>query len=441
MAAAGGLSELAKSVLETVGKGLPSEDLVIALSGGADSAVAAWAVQRLGDEVRAIHVDHGLAASDELRQAARAVATALAIELDVVTVEVPPGPSAEDQARRVRHQALLDGLKLSERLVSGHTADDQAETILGNVIRGTGAAGLGGIPAMRGRWVRPLLSVRRRETRALARELGLPFADDPQNSDLTLRRNHIRHELIPHLEAEYNPDVAATLLRTGQLAVDDDRQLEAWAANIPVHIASSGVVSVPAAALVTLSKPVASRVARHAIRAAGGPYAGSYREVAAVLAVAAADPPSVSLADALQVSREGAMVVLHGTPLPPPVPVPLQLEGSTDFDGFTIVSRIVASPQPRPLAGAVALLDASALERGAVVRSVGHGERIDMVNGHKGVRKTLAEAGVPSRLRSGWPVVVVDEKVAWVVGVRPAAWAMPSSDSARLVRLELERPC
>lgn len=435
------MSELAESVLARIGASLPHGALVIALSGGADSAVAAWAAQRLGDEVRAIHVDHGLAASDELRRAASAIAAALGMELDVVTVEVPMGPSAEDQARRVRHQALVDGLKPGEKLVSGHTGDDQAETVLGNVIRGAGSAGLGGIPPARGRWVRPLLGVRRKETQALAGELGLPFADDPQNSDLALRRNKIRHELIPRLEAEYNPEVAAALRRTGELAVDDDQQLEAWAARTPQHIAGSGEVMVAAAALVTLPKPVASRVARRAIRAARGPHGGSYQEVASVLAVATGNPSSISLADGIQVSREGAMVTLHGTPLPKPASVPLRLEGATDFDGFRIRCRIVDPPQPRPLSGAVTVLDGSAVEKGAAVRPTEPGEAIEMVNGHKDVRKALAEAGVPPRLRSAWPVVVVAGRIAWLAGVRPAAWAMPTSESVRLVRFELEWPC
>ena len=90
-------------------------------------------------------------------------------------------------------------------ILLGHTADDQAETVLGNLLRSAGTRGLSGIRPQRDRFVRPLLEVSRSETRRLAALLDLPFVDDPQNDDLSIRRNRLRTETIPALAATYNP--------------------------------------------------------------------------------------------------------------------------------------------------------------------------------------------------------------------------------------------
>ncbi|MDH3471662.1 MAG: tRNA lysidine(34) synthetase TilS [Acidimicrobiia bacterium] len=440
MAATDGLSELARSVLERVSAALPSGPIVVALSGGADSAVAAWAAALCSDEVRVVHVDHGFAASLTLADAARAVASRLELEIDEVAVQVPPGASPEGHARDVRQQALIDSLKMPETLVSGHTADDQAETILGNVIRGTGTSGLAGIPPRRDEWVRPLLQVTRDETRRLAAELGLPFVDDPQNDDLSLRRNQLRHQLIPHLEDRFNPQLRPALRRLGYAAAADDRLLEHYAASAPVVTTGAGDTTVPAALVQTMPPAVATRVVRRALRRARGPHGGSSDEIEAVLAVAGGALPSVTLGDGLEASREGPLVVLHHGPHGPAAPIDLVIGGITEFGSWCVTATAAAPPQPRPLGRSIALLNADALVA-PVLRPVAEGESIEMADGHKEVRRALAEAGVPARLRIGWPVVVVGGEIAWLVAVRPATWAMAKADSADLIRLTANRSC
>ena len=440
MAATDGLSALGRSVLDRASAELPQGSIVVALSGGADSAVAAWVSALNRDAVRTVHVHHGLAASASLAAAARAVASKLGLEMDEVSVEVPPGASPEGQARMVRHQALVDSLKPSETLVSGHTADDQAETILGNIVRGTGATGLGGIAPSRGRWVRPLLAIDRDETRRLAGELGLPFIDDPQNDDLSLRRNQLRRELIPHLEDRFNPQFRSAIRRLGSAAATDDELLEAQAARAPVVTTSAGDTTVPAALLQTMPTALATRVIRLALRRARGPHGGTFDEVEAVLAVGTGQPPSVTLGDGLEASREGPLVVLHRGPHAQPAPVGLEIGGLAEFGAWCVAATPVVRPHPRPLGGGIAIVDGDVLVA-AVVRPCAEGESIEIAGGHKEVRRTLAEAGVPPRLRIGWPVVDVGGNIAWLVGVRPAAWAMATSQTASLVRLAADRSC
>ena len=196
------LSVLSASVAQRLD--LPEGKFIVALSGGADSAALAWLTSRIGP-IRAVHVHHGLAASDALERAARAVAEALAIPLEVLAVTLEK--FTENGARKARYSALASVRGGGEWILTAHTADDQAETVLANLLRGAGIDGLAGIPSRRGHISRPMLAVTRSETRELATLAGLPWMDDPANADLGPLRNRIRLQLIPQLEAEFNPAI------------------------------------------------------------------------------------------------------------------------------------------------------------------------------------------------------------------------------------------
>ena len=176
-----------------------------AVSGGADSLALLALARAAGLDVTAVHVDHGLrpgsaAEADVVATAARR----LGAPARAVAVEVPPGPDLEARARRARHGAL------PADAMFGHTADDQAETVLGNLLRGAGLPGAAGIaPGPR----HPILALRRAETAALCTALGLEVVHDPTNLDPAHRRNRLRHEVLPLLDDVAGRDVAPLLAR------------------------------------------------------------------------------------------------------------------------------------------------------------------------------------------------------------------------------------
>ncbi len=179
-----------------------------AVSGGADSlALLALAVAR-ECIVTAVHVDHGLRpGSDAEGELVAAAAARFGASFRSARVEVAPGPNLEARAREARHAVLPRDTLL------GHTADDQAETILLNLMRGAGLEGLGGMRPER----RPILALRRSETHRLCAELGLEVVDDPTNRDLAFRRNRVRHELIPLLDDIAERDVVPVLVRQAEI--------------------------------------------------------------------------------------------------------------------------------------------------------------------------------------------------------------------------------
>ena len=217
----------------------PGSVVLVACSGGSDScalaAATAFEASRAGWTTAAVTVDHGLQpGSDE--QAARVAAFLRGlgfdpVEVAAVSVGGPGGPEAA--AREARYAALDDAAtRLGAAVVLlGHTRDDQAETVLLGLARGSGARSLSGMPerARRGLYRRPLLGLDRSVTRAACAALDLAVWDDPHNADPAYARVRVRREVLPVLERELGPGISAALARTAELLRDDADALDAWA--------------------------------------------------------------------------------------------------------------------------------------------------------------------------------------------------------------------
>ena len=433
MAGKGGLTP----ALAAAAAQLPPGDVVVALSGGPDSAVAAWLLShRPGPgAVAAVFVDHGWPGSASLRQAAAAIAAHLCIPLQIVTVA---GSSTEGEARRLR-LAALEAAAAGRPVVTGHHAGDVAETVVGNLLRGAGSTGLAGIPGARSPFVRPLLAVPSHEVRSLADAEALPFVDDPANADPAHRRNRIRHQVMPVLAAA-EPSAEAAIGRAARLLGDDDRMLEDLAAAVPLTPAVDGVL-IPFGALAAQPRPVAARIARRALRTVRPPYAGDAADVDRILAVARGT--TLDLGGGLRCERDGAFVAVYDperTPGPFPA-IPLPVPGDVVVAGHAVMAAW-APERLLPPWRAEAALD-TALAGSLLVRPSRPGEHIDIGEGSKPVAEALSEAAVGRRLRAGWPVVAARGKIAWLVGVRVAAWARAPATGTVLqltARPTTERP-
>lgn len=218
---------------------VPAGELVLAaVSGGADSvalaAALAFVAPRAGLRAGAVTVDHGLQPGSAERAAA-VVELTRGLGLDpAVAVRAAVGVSGgpEAAARQARYAALdvvIDDVGASVLLL-GHTLDDQAETVLLGLARGSGLRSVAGMPAVRGRYRRPLLGVRRAATRAACAAAGLAVWDDPHNADPAYARARVRTHALPVLERTLGPGVAEALARTAALAAADAAALDGWAA-------------------------------------------------------------------------------------------------------------------------------------------------------------------------------------------------------------------
>ncbi len=211
----------------------------VAVSGGADSVFLLHALLDLGLATAALHVNHKLRGeeSDADESFVRQLAADLGLPIHVALLPPAEG-NTEQEARRSRYaffeQVIASGTV--DAVATGHTLDDQAETVLTRLLRGSGTAGLRGIlPVTENRIIRPLIGLRRADIRAQLTEQGIPWREDRSNQDTDFLRNQLRLDLIPRLEA-INPNLAETLASTATLAQDEEAYWEAEIDRlIPIH--------------------------------------------------------------------------------------------------------------------------------------------------------------------------------------------------------------
>lgn len=260
----------------------PNSCVLVACSGGADSvalaAALAFEAPRATGGIRAgaVTVDHGLQAGSAMRAAAvvRLMRELGLDPVESVAVEVA-GPGGPEAAARGARYAALDAVADrcgATAVLLGHTLDDQAETVLLGLARGSGLrsiAGMASVVRENGRYRRPLLGLSRTTTRAACADAGLPVWDDPHNADLSFARVRVRTQVMPVLEAALGPGVAEALARTAQLARDDADALDRWAAIVHSEVASDPAPGIDVAELERLPVAVRTRVLRLAVIRAG----------------------------------------------------------------------------------------------------------------------------------------------------------------------------
>lgn len=242
---------------------------VAGVSGGADSMAMLVLAVEAGCAVTAVHVDHGLrpGSAGEAEVVAGLAAT-LGVPFRAEHVVIEPGPNLEARARDARRSVLGPGA------MTGHTADDQAETLLLQLLRGAGTSGLAGIrpgPA------KPILALRRAETRRLCEARGIGVVEDPSNADPAFRRNRVRAEVLPLLDDVAGRDTAVVLARAAALLDDDDRFLDDLA---------SVIDATDARALAAAPVVLARRAVRRWLTTERPPYPPDLATVDRVLAVA-----------------------------------------------------------------------------------------------------------------------------------------------------------
>jgi tRNA(Ile)-lysidine synthase len=251
--------------------------VLVACSGGADSlalaAAAAFEAPRAGIRAGLITIDHGLQPGSA-EQAGHVAALGFELGLDpveVVPVRVGGAGGPEAAARTARYGALDAAAEaLDATVLLGHTLDDQAETVLLGLGRGSGSRSLAGMRPVDGRYRRPLLGLRRGVTVAACRALGLAPWDDPQNRDPRFQRVRLRLDVLPRLEDALQGGVAEALARTAELLRDDADALDGWACDVLRRLVPSGAVTaLDVDALVELPRAVRSRVVRRWLTDAG----------------------------------------------------------------------------------------------------------------------------------------------------------------------------
>jgi tRNA(Ile)-lysidine synthase len=251
------------------------DKILVAVSGGADSLALAYALsvesEKLAISVVGVTVDHQLqsASSSQAEKVVEQLAKfGLTCAIKTVTVDIKEG--LEASARKVRYEAINE-VAMKENVVAvflGHTKDDQAETVLLGLARGSGTRSLSGMAEHNGIYIRPLLEISRIQNEQFCKEVGLDYWNDPHNQDSQFARVRVRTEALPVLEKSIGPGISDALARSAYLLRDDADALDSWAQSEVTHL---NLQDLDCAHLQALPRAIRTRILRSAIYAAGAP--------------------------------------------------------------------------------------------------------------------------------------------------------------------------
>jgi tRNA(Ile)-lysidine synthase len=427
--------------------------VVMAVSGGGDSVAllraAADAAGPLGLRLSVAHLDHGArgeASAGDARFVAE-LAAGLGLPLDLGRWRPERAGHFEADARRARLDWLAGVARARDAgaVALGHTRDDQAETVLHRLLRGTGPRGLAGMPARRRlsegvTLVRPLLGVGREALRAYLRDLGQPWREDASNADLARTRARIRLDLLPKLAGGYNPRVAEALARLAGLLARQRRAWESYVDGLASAVCATGddgVVRVDRAPLLHHPDFLRAEVLRAAWRRAGWPERSMGAKAWRRLADLVGRGGRIDLPGGYAAIAGGGTLRLlppdlatPSNPPPAPAPEPLPIPGEATWKGVRLRARAgAAGTTPWDGAGWTPeeSLDPDRLEPFGppeapflLIRAPEPGDRLDPL-GLGGRTKPLNDhfraRRVPRADRPGVPLVCDRRGIVWVVGL------------------------
>ncbi|HET6282808.1 MAG TPA: tRNA lysidine(34) synthetase TilS [Polyangia bacterium] len=418
------------------------ERVLVAVSGGPDSMAllhALWELSpRLSLTLEVATVDHGMRPEARI-EAGRVAERAAALDLPwhLLTVDVAAarraarGSSWQEAARAVRLQALqeLAVRQGAHHVALGHQADDQAETVLFRVLRGTGVRGLGGIPYQRKPFIRPLLDVRRRAVLAYLKRRSISFVEDSSNADLRFARARLRQRVLPVLEAE-NPRVVEALLA---LAADAARVTaaghDADAADVAdmANVANVDRRSVSRGAAAVIEQ-LQQRGGSASVNVRGGRVEVAYGKSRFV--PARGDASAAAAGDAAEGPREITIVA--------PGAYSWATETARDPRSFVVEISEQRQP-PRPASEpSGAAFDADVLRQPLRLRARRPGDRM-VPRGGAGSRKLsdlFIDAKISRDQRAAVPVLTTaDDIILFVPGLRPSEFGRPTRATSRWVRV------
>jgi tRNA(Ile)-lysidine synthase len=438
----------------------PGEKVLVAVSGGLDSVALLHLLNKLRGEMEivleVVHVHHGLrgAEADADLQFTRDLAEKLNLPFHFRRVETRMHAkthrlSLEESARNLRYQAFDEILKEAgaTKLATAHTADDQAETILDHLLRGSGVTGLRGMTPIRGPYIRPLLQFSREELEGFVRDQCIFFREDSSNRDLSFKRNRIRHELLPYLKTHFNPDLVATLANTANILKENESFLVDFAGK-----AYKSLVSLKNDEIVLEIKPFLNyfAIVQKYILFCAGVQLGiprkdwTFKKTERVLEAVA----SRRIGKRIQINRafdayldHDGLVIGRRTKSATRINLDLRKQDSVEFQRFVIRWSIQQTTKNLRFGKnkKVEFVDFDKTGHLVCLRTSLPGDRFIPLNfsGHKKIASLFSDQKVPHRLRKETPILESPNGIAWVGGYGIDDRFKVTSQTKHLLKLEL----
>ncbi|MBN1543578.1 tRNA lysidine(34) synthetase TilS [candidate division KSB1 bacterium] len=438
--------------------------VLVAVSGGVDSVVLLHVLKQLGVDADwhliAAHLDHGIRGAESAQDAefVRDLTLCRQVELVEEKADVPAycrekGLGIEAGARAVRLDFLyrIADEQRCDVIALGHHADDQAETVLLNLLRGSGVRGLKGMRPRRGKIVRPLLFARRQEIEAYAAENDLNFCIDASNRDLSFRRNRIRHELLPSLTRDYNPNLVRVLARTAELFGDLD-----------AYLVQSGYSAFRSCCLVRDGEKIVLDIDRflayfdilqnyilaaafHALTGHRLQLSGAELDQLRRMLHKRQSHKCLRLRNGLLLHAEASHLLIDRADSKSIDPITLDGPGAIRFGSAFILEIMTDAPSFQRIRNNTdrrrEWIDAEKITWPLCIRSVAAGDRFFPVNlgGSKSVADFFIDAKVPYHRRRKVPLVFSGNRLVWIAGYRLDERFKVAESTQKILRLELRK--
>ncbi len=428
-----------------------SQKVGVAVSGGADSVCLLHALLEIGTwPLTVLHLDHGLR-GDESRADAefvRDLAARHGLPFQLRQASLQPG-NLEQSARDARRAFFAEAMDMVDRVAVAHTRSDQAETVLFRFLRGAGTAGLAGIrPVTDEGIVRPLLDVGRSEVLEYLRARGIAWREDSSNASPRFARNRIRHELLPQLTRDWNPEITETLAHTAEWALAEesywDEEINRLAA---AHLTErDGAVLAATAAFRDLPRAAARRLVRRAIeRVKGNLRQVDFRHIEAVLRMACRNRgsgrvqiPGLEVRRSFDWLRFGPPVITNDYRIPAPVPGKFRVPGTYLWISLELLEKPRTSESSCSVYnGGTGCLDWERLSGSLELRNWRAGDRYQPLksSGEEKIKTLFQKARIPVWARHGWPVLTDGTSIVWARNFGPAAQLAEGPDSRMVLRI------
>jgi tRNA(Ile)-lysidine synthase len=438
----------------------PGDSVVAAVSGGADSVCLLDCLNSLADDFEisllVAHFNHGLRPGEDCIESDFVRRLADSLDLRCMINKSPPGierkGSEEESARNVRYKFLEEVRRCSgsHRIALGHTIDDQAETVLMRLLRGSGSTGLAAIPPVRGETIiRPIIRVSRREVLEYLKERRLDHMLDSSNRDVRYLRNRIRSELMPLL-LSYQPNLVERLSNTADIVRLDDDCLESIASSwIEAHgVQTPACHRIPVSLWRLLHPALKARVLRELISRAGSLRridSGHLRAIA-LLAESASPQGHINLPAGLVARRSyDELGITHRFFKPAPFRHELKGPGTFAFADIGWEVHISETSTFRglkvPGTPLEAHLDMDLLSFPLVLRSFRPGDRFVPLGmkGGKKVKDFFIDMKLPSHERSVTPILASEGRIVWICGLRLDERFKVTENTGSVLRVSLNR--
>lgn len=414
--------------------------MLCAVSGGRDSMALLSFLEQLAAEkgfiLHAAHYNHMLRpTADRDEDFVRLWCADRHIPLACGTCDVrawarEQGASLEDAARTLRYRFLEETADRvgAQRIATAHHVQDNAETVLLHLLRGTGLRGLGGIAPVRGRVVRPFLETDRQDIDAYVEENNIPYVEDESNADITFARNRLRIEVMPLLE-KLAPGSTARIAGAAAILREEENHLAQESAGL-LPPAEEDKISLPVNTLMSRDLAIRRRLVRSMAQQLGVGLTAAQTD--AVLALGSGG--FLDLPDGLQAYRQAHRLTLRRLS-PPPEPLELHA-GKQLWGGHTV--RVAVTAEGLPPEGNSAALSADKITGPLTIAAWDGTGRLAVENGSRSIKRLFADQGIPADQREEHPALYCDGKPVAVLGVA-VDWAFRSQPGEKTITVVWEK--